>query len=51
MTVLVLHVFQMDLSIRARLLKGLIAYPVDNYNFINIISELLIDYLCNILHF
>ena len=27
---------------RARLLKGLIAYPVDNYNFINMIAQLFI---------
>ena len=35
------------LSIRARLLKGLIAYPVDNYNFVNIISQLFIIYSSN----
>ena len=35
----------------AWLLKGLIAYPVDIYKFISIISQLFIDYILNILHF
>ena len=39
------------LTFWARLLKGLIAYQVDNYNFINMISQKFIDYIFNIVHF
>ena len=34
-----------------QLLKGLIAYPVDNYNFTNMIYQLFIDYRSTSLHF
>ena len=36
------------LYVRLRLPKGLVAHPVDNYNFINMISQLFIDYTSNV---
>ena len=38
-------------NIRAQLLKGLIAYPVDNFNSINMVFQLFIDYESNIFAF
>ena len=44
------HFDYCNIDIWARLLKGLIAYPVDNYDLTNMISPLFIDYISNILH-
>ena len=40
-----------NIHLNLQLLKGLIAYPVDNYDYIYMISKLFIDYTSNIYAF